>query len=112
MKVVVFGGSGFLGSHVADTLTAAGHQITVFDQLVSPYRGEGQQMVVGDMVMTKSFYIVVPYNLMEIFGAKGIQKKISFGAPNQDTKPLTDEEFQRCKQQLWQRNLLFSAGDE
>lgn len=32
MKGVVTGGSGFLGSHVADGLAMAGHDVTVFDQ--------------------------------------------------------------------------------
>ena len=33
MRGVVTGGSGFLGSHVADALVAAGHDLTVFDQV-------------------------------------------------------------------------------
>lgn len=49
MKVIVFGGSGFVGSHVADALTAAGHQTTVFDLRESPWLSDGQQMVLGDM---------------------------------------------------------------
>lgn len=50
MKVVVFGGSGFVGSHVADALTAAGHETTVFDLRESPWLREGQRMVLGDTV--------------------------------------------------------------
>ena len=32
MKILVIGGSGFLGSHVADKLTQAGHNVTIFDK--------------------------------------------------------------------------------
>lgn len=31
MKAIVFGGSGFLGIHVADALTNAGYETTIFD---------------------------------------------------------------------------------
>ena len=31
MKVLVFGGAGFLGSYVVDELIARGHEVTVFD---------------------------------------------------------------------------------
>lgn len=50
MKVVVFGGSGFLGSHVADALTDKGHAVTVFDMRKSPYLKPGQNMVVGNIL--------------------------------------------------------------
>lgn len=33
MKYLITGGSGFIGSHLAETLLAAGHQITVLDDL-------------------------------------------------------------------------------
>ena len=49
MKIIVTGGSGFLGSHVADALTAAGHDVTIFDMKPSPYIIEGQRMIVGDI---------------------------------------------------------------
>ena len=30
-KVVVFGGAGFLGSHVSDALTDRGYEVVIFD---------------------------------------------------------------------------------
>lgn len=50
MKVVVFGGSGFLGSHTADVLTEQGHDVTIFDGRPSRYLKPNQQMVVGDVL--------------------------------------------------------------
>jgi len=50
MKAIVFGGSGFVGSHVADTLTRAGHEVAIFDRRPSPYLAAGQRMVVGDIL--------------------------------------------------------------
>lgn len=50
MKAVVFGGSGFLGSHVADALTEKGFEVVVFDRSPSPYLRDNQQMVVGDIL--------------------------------------------------------------
>jgi UDP-glucose 4-epimerase len=49
-KVLVLGGSGFLGSHVADALTDAGYQVRIFDLVPSPYLREGQEMVTGDIL--------------------------------------------------------------
>lgn len=38
MKILVTGGAGFIGSHVADALVAAGHQVVIVDNLNSGYR--------------------------------------------------------------------------
>jgi len=50
MKTVVFGGSGFLGSHVADALLEKGHHVTVYDIHTSTYLQRNQQMIVGDIL--------------------------------------------------------------
>jgi len=49
MKVIVCGGSGFLGSHVADALEAAGHEVIIYDIKPSPYMRKTQKMIVGDI---------------------------------------------------------------
>lgn len=48
--VVVFGASGFLGSHVADALSGAGYQVRLFDHISSPYQRIDQEMIVGDIM--------------------------------------------------------------
>ncbi len=54
-KVLVTGGSGFLGSHVADALTEAGHEVTILDRTPSIYlQPDRQKMVVGS-ILDESF---------------------------------------------------------
>lgn len=50
MKAVVFGGSGFLGSHVADALSDGGHEVLVYDLRPSPYIRPGQRFIQGDIL--------------------------------------------------------------
>ena len=78
----------------------------------SSYREFIKNMVVGDTVMTKSFYVVVPYGLVEALGLKGASQKYNiFQSPSQQTnRPLTDDELQRCKSQLWQRMEYLAMG--
>ena len=49
MKVLVTGGAGFLGSHVADVLTSSGHAVTILDKISSQYCQANQRMVIGDL---------------------------------------------------------------
>ncbi len=76
------------------------------------YREFIKNMVVGDMVMTKNFYVVIPYNLMEALGMKGAARQFDFLNPNKtdQQKEMKDEEFQRCKSQLWQRMEFLAMG--
>lgn len=54
MKVLIAGGSGFVGSHVADVLSDAGHNVIVYDAHPSPYIRDDQTMVVGDILDRES----------------------------------------------------------
>ncbi len=76
------------------------------------YREFIKNMVVGDTVMTKNFYVVVPYTLMEIFGVGGAAKRFDFLKPGakQENKEMSDADFQRCKTQLWQRMEFLAMG--
>lgn len=48
-RALVTGGGGFVGSHTADALSAAGYDVRIFDRDVSPYLAAGQEMVTGDI---------------------------------------------------------------
>ena len=62
------------------------------------YRRFIKDLVTDNMILTKSFFIVVPYTVMETSSAKTINpfKK----APSVELK---QKDFQRHKQQIWQR---------
>ncbi len=48
-RVLVTGGSGFLGSHIADELSNLGHQVTILDKQASSFLRADQQMIIGDI---------------------------------------------------------------
>jgi UDP-glucose 4-epimerase len=49
-KVLVTGSSGFLGSHTADALHAAGYETALYDLTPSPYAQDGQKVITGDLM--------------------------------------------------------------
>jgi len=49
--VIVFGGSGFLGSHVVDSLYEDGHRVKVFDIKANPHLCDNRaEMIIGDIM--------------------------------------------------------------
>jgi UDP-glucose 4-epimerase len=70
-NILVIGGSGFLGSHVADALSDAGYLVKIFDRQSSKWLRGNQEMIIGDMLdndlileHTKNCYAV--YNFAAI----------------------------------------------
>jgi UDP-glucose 4-epimerase len=49
MKILVTGGSGFLGSHIVDALILENHEVVLFDQFESSYKNEGASFVEGSI---------------------------------------------------------------
>ena len=47
---IVYGASGFLGSHVADALSASGYRVRLFDRSPSRYQRAEQEMITGDIM--------------------------------------------------------------
>ena len=77
-----------------------------------------KNLVQGDAVMTKNFYVVVPYALTAILGVGAISKKFNFSSLFGKKKTevagqksqISDEEFEKCKNQLWQRMEFLALG--
>jgi hypothetical protein len=65
-----------------------------------------KELVTTGTIMTKSFFVVIPFTLLEGRGEKSAKKILKA------TKlpELTEDEFQRCKQQLWQRMEFVALG--
>lgn len=76
-------------------------QNILLKQQIKNYREFIEQLIKEQSIMTKSFYLVIPYSLREVSQRNQSSKIFLF----QKTKPvpLTEENFQRAKTQLWQR---------
>ena len=49
-KAIVFGGSGFLGSHVVEELSKRGYKVTIFDRNPPPCLEGDQKTIIGDIL--------------------------------------------------------------
>ena len=59
MKILVTGGSGFLGSHLCDLLSDKKHKVTIFDIKKSKYKKKNQKMFLGSVLDKKKIYKAV-----------------------------------------------------
>ena len=80
----------------------------------SSYADFIKELVQGDNIMTKSFYVVVPYTLTEALGAGAALNKSGlfdiFKKNKKKNQQLGDEDFEKCKNQLWQRMEFLAMG--
>jgi UDP-glucose 4-epimerase len=49
-NIIVFGGAGFIGSHVSDELSNRGFNVTIFDVKPAPHLLPNQKMIIGDIL--------------------------------------------------------------
>jgi len=66
------------------------------------YRNFISQLVASRQILTKMFYIVVPFTLIQL-------SKVSLPTTQKETS-LSEEDFARAKNQLWQRVEFVSTG--
>jgi len=65
-----------------------------------------KDLIAGGAIMAKSFFVVIPFTLIEIPGMKAVKGLVKKG----EILTLTEEQFQRCKSQLWQRMEFVALG--
>ncbi len=73
-----------------------------------------KELVVGENITTKNFYIIIPYTLIEILGlghavGQSIFSKL-FNGNKKGGNRIKDEDFEKCKNQLWQRMEFVAMG--
>ena len=79
MKILVTGGSGFLGSHVADELTNYGHKVIIYDLIKSKWIKKNQKFIKGNISDTKKLSrLISETDIVYNFAALGDLDKARF----------------------------------
>ncbi len=82
----------------------------------SSYQQFIRELVKGNSIMTKSFYVVIPYTISQILGvgaglkSKGLGRLFKKKDPNDKDNNLSDANFEKVKNQLWQRMEFVAMG--
>ena len=58
-KITILGGSGFIGSHLADFLSEMNYKVTIFDLKKSSWLKENQKMIKGDILDKKKLSLAI-----------------------------------------------------
>ena len=58
-KITILGGSGFIGSHLADYLSKMNFKVTLFDIKKSPWLKKNQKMIIGDILDKKKLSLAI-----------------------------------------------------
>ncbi|HTA16608.1 MAG TPA: NAD-dependent epimerase/dehydratase family protein, partial [bacterium] len=79
MKILVTGGAGFIGSHVADGYLAAGHKVVVLDDLSGGRRSNvppKARLVVADIRDTKKVHALFKKERFDVVNSHAAQMSV------------------------------------
>lgn len=85
MKILVTGGAGFIGSHVAEAYVRAGHQVAVFDNFSSgreEYVPKGVQLFEGDITNLARVEAVLQEFQPEVLNHHAAHIQVGFSVQN------------------------------
>jgi len=75
---------------------------------IAEYQNFIKNLIAGGKILTKNFFVVVPFTLIELPGSQP-EKKGMFDKKTDAAKP-SDDQFQRSRAQLWQRMEFVALG--
>lgn len=97
----------------------ANQQNELLKQQTADYRQFVEQLISGGSIMAKNFFVVVPFSLGEVIGGMGAKPASAkvFDPEVSDrratagkARKLSEQQFQRMKNQLWQRMEFVALG--